>query len=72
MSEASVEYKTTPNLLQTLDNNVMLSPEQSRRMLARGLDELQHEAMVGERAALQWLNYLRALQGKPPVTVPKG
>jgi hypothetical protein len=73
MSESRTSYRTSSDtLLQSCENGDNMESEQSRRMLARGLDELQREAMQTERALLQWLNMVRAIQGKRPVIVPKG
>lgn len=59
-------------LLIAEPNRATLTPEQRRRLLACGLDELEREAYQLERTAIQWVNQLRALQGKRPVIVPKG
>lgn len=66
MSEQAVPYLLIPD-----DKHATLAPEQQRRLLACGLDELQREASQLERTAIQWVNQLRALQGKRPVIVPK-
>lgn len=60
------------DLLQTLDKGDTIVPEQRRRLLACGLDELEHEAVQFERTLIQMLNQVRAIQGKRPVIVPKG
>lgn len=49
-----------------------IHPELRRRQLARSLDELEKEATELERAALYFLNKVRACQGKKPVIVPRG
>lgn len=67
MSEQRVDYLLNPDI-----NHVTMDAEQSRRMLARGLDELQREAMELERALLHTLNKVRDIQGKRHVIVPKG
>lgn len=60
-------------LLNVDINSVTLNErEQRRRLLACGLDELEREALAQERIAIQWVNALRAIQGKRPVIVPKG
>lgn len=60
------------DLLKPEQNGATLTPEQHRRLLACGLDELEREASLLERTAIQWVNQLRAIQGKRPVIVPKG
>jgi hypothetical protein len=47
--------------------------EQGTRVLAtRNLDELEQELMLLERRLTPLLNHIRAMQGKPPLTVQKG
>lgn len=70
MSEGRVPYQA--KVLQTLHNPDTIEQEQSRRLLARGLDELEREASQFERTLIQWLNQVRSIQGKRPVIVPKG
>lgn len=60
------------DLLISNEKKATLSPEQHRRLLACSLDELEREASQLERTAIQWVNQLRAIQGKRPVIVPKG
>lgn len=59
-------------LLKPTSNGDMITPEQRRRLLACGLDELEREASELERALVHVLNHLRKMQGKRPVIVPKG
>lgn len=61
-----------PYLLNGEQNRVNMEPEQRRRLLACGLDELQREASELERALIHVLNHVRGIQGKRPVIVPKG
>lgn len=67
MSEQAVPYLLIPD-----DKHATLAPEQQRRLLACGLDELQREAAELERALLHTLSKLREMQGKRPVIVPRG
>jgi len=71
MSETRLGYFPTGQALKLDDNYAMLDAGQRRRLLACGLDELEREASQLERTAIQWVNQLRALQGKRPIIVPK-